>query len=195
MMNQDIYKLPNIVSLIRIFMAPILLLLAIYQQAGVFLAVLLFAVFTDVLDGFLARSLNQITELGSHLDSWGDFAIYSVMAISAWLLWPDTVVKEQVYFIIILLSFTFPVLIGLIKFRTLTSYHTWSVKLAVAVTVIGYICLFSGVYEGVFRLAAMFCVYAAVEEVSISLLLKREHVDVKTLMHALQLNKIDQKES
>ena len=62
-------------------MAPVLFYLAFNQQPYWFMAMLAVAIFTDVLDGFLARTLNQITAMGSRLDSWGDFIIYSTMAI------------------------------------------------------------------------------------------------------------------
>ncbi|MCW9012400.1 MAG: CDP-alcohol phosphatidyltransferase family protein [Gammaproteobacteria bacterium] len=186
--KQNIYNLPNLVSFIRILMAPVLLVLAINQQALWFLVVLVFAEFTDVLDGFLARYLNQITDLGSHLDSWGDFFIYSMLAIGAWILWPDIIQQQLVYFFIIIISFTVPVLIGLIKFHTLTSYHTWSVKLAVAVTVIAYILLFSGILEWPFKLAAFLCAYAAVEEIAITLVMNHQRVDVRSIWQALKNN-------
>lgn len=189
MSKQDIYNLPNLVSVIRLIMAPVLLSLAIMQQADWFLWLLVFTVFTDVLDGFLARTLNQITEMGSHLDSWGDFAVYSVMAIAALLLWSDIVLREKISFIIIVSSFTVPVLIGLIKFHVITSYHTWSVKLAVGTTVIAYVLLFSELASWPFKLAAFVCTYAAIEEILISLVLKHEQVDVRTLWHAIRYNK------
>ena len=189
MAKQEIYNLPNLVSLVRVLLAPVLLWLAIQQQPQWFLLVLVITVFTDVLDGFLARYLQQITEMGSHLDSWGDFLVYSVMAISAWLLWPETVLSEAVFVIMVLLSFTLPVLIGFIKFKSMTSYHTWSVKLAVAVTIIAYILLFSDIVSWPFRLAALLCVYAALEEIMITLLMKHQHVDVRTLSQAIRYNR------
>ncbi|MFV2004814.1 MAG: CDP-alcohol phosphatidyltransferase family protein, partial [Gammaproteobacteria bacterium] len=141
--KEQVLNLPNLVSFIRILMAPVLFYLALTQQPLWFFGVLLFAEFTDVLDGFLARRLNQMTKLGAHLDSWGDFIIYSTIAISAWILWPDIAQREIVYFTIIVLSFILPALVGAIKFHAFTSYHTWSVKLAAVITVIGYILLFS----------------------------------------------------
>jgi len=170
-------------------MAPVLVWLALSKEHDWFIIALVFTVFTDLLDGFLARALNQITEMGSHLDSWGDFVIYSVMAFSAWVLWPEIVIAEKYYFSIILLSFTLPVIIGLLKFKALTSYHTWSVKLAVGITIVAYILLFSGTLEWAFKLAAIICVYAAIEEIIISFILKHEHVDVRTVWHALRINK------
>jgi CDP-diacylglycerol--glycerol-3-phosphate 3-phosphatidyltransferase len=187
--KEKIINLPNAVSFIRILMAPVLFYLAVKQQPEWFLIALIFTVFTDVLDGFLARVLNQITEMGSRLDSWGDFIIYSTMAICAWILWPDILLEEQVYFFIIVFSFTAPALIGLIKFRTTTSYHTWAVKLAVAVTVIGYILLFGGYLDWPFRVAALLSLYAGLEEIAITLIMRQEHVDVRTLRQAMKYNR------
>ncbi|TNF38781.1 MAG: CDP-alcohol phosphatidyltransferase family protein [Gammaproteobacteria bacterium] len=184
--KHDIYNLPNLVSFIRLLLAPLLLLLAFAQEIWWFIAILIFSEFTDVLDGYLARRLNQITPLGARLDSWGDFFIYSTLAVSAWLLWPGIVKREIIWVAIIIASFTLPVLIGLVKFGNVTSYHTWSVKIAVAVTVISYILLFTEILDWPFRLAAIVCVYAAIEQVLITLVMKQQHVDVKTYWHALK---------
>lgn len=187
--DDQVLNVPNAVSLVRILMAPLLIYFAISQQPYWYLVTLVFAVFTDVLDGFLARTLGQITELGSHLDSWGDFIIYSTMAICAWILWPDILKRELYYFTVIVLSFLLPAVIGFAKFGAFTSYHTWSVKIAVAITVIGYILLFSGMYDWLFRIAALFCTYAAIEEIAITSLIHHQHVDVRTVWQALRYNR------
>ncbi len=187
--KDTIINLPNLVSLIRILMAPILFYFAFTKQPNWYIGVIVFAVFTDVLDGFLARMLNQITTMGSRLDSWGDFIIYSTMAICAWVLWPDIIMREQFYFMIIVLSFTLPVLVGIIKFRTVISYHTWSVKLAVAVTIVSYILLFTEILTWPFRIATLFCLYAAIEEIAITLLIQHKLTDIRTIWQALSYNK------
>jgi len=185
-MNREICNWPNLVSLLRLLVAPLLIWLALNQHPIWFLAAVLFSAFTDVVDGFLARHLNQITELGSHLDSWGDFFVYSCMAVGAWLLWPDIVLREKLSFIVIVASFTLPVALGLIKFRTLTSYHTWGVKLAVLLSVVGYILLFAEILEWPFHLAAVIAACAAIEEIAITLLMPEQHVDVRSLRQALK---------
>jgi len=187
--RENSLNLPNLVSSIRILIAPLLVYLAVQQQEIWYLVALVFSVFTDVLDGFLARTLNQITELGSHLDSWGDFTIYSTMAICAWILWPAIVTREIVFFSIIVASFVIPVIVGLVKFRILTSYHTWSVKAAVAVTIVGYVLLFSGIEPWPFRLAALMCLYAGIEEILITLILKQQQVDVRSILSVLKKQK------
>jgi cardiolipin synthase (CMP-forming) len=187
--NREIINWPNLVSFIRILLAPVLLVLAIKQQPVWFMLVLVFSEFTDVLDGYLARRLNQITALGSHLDSWGDFLIYSMLAISAWIMWPDIVRREWIYFVLIVISFTLPVLVGLIKFGNLTSYHTWGVRLAVAITVIAYILLFLQWLDWPFRFAALFCVLAAIEQILITLVMAQQHEDVRTIWQAMKFKR------
>lgn len=185
----NIYNLPNFISLTRILIAPCLFFLAIKQQANFFLALLIFSEFTDVLDGFLARYLNEITPLGSHLDSWGDFIIYSSATICAWILWPETVDLHIAPIAIIIGSFTVPVIIGFIKFKTLTGYHTWSVKFAVAFTTLSYLLLFSDLLDWMIYLAAIICLYAALEEIAITLILKQEQTDVRSILKALKLRR------
>jgi len=191
LINREIYNLPNFVSFIRILLAPVLFYFALTEKPVWFLVTLMFSGFTDVLDGFLARMLNQITAMGSRLDSWGDFTIYTTMAICAWILWPDIVAEELIAYVVIVISFTSPVIVGLLKFRTITSYHTWTVKVAVVVTFVGYILLFAGWLDWPFRVAAVFCAVAALEEIVTTLLIHHEHVDVRTVWAALKYNKED----
>ncbi|MDH5391654.1 MAG: CDP-alcohol phosphatidyltransferase family protein [Gammaproteobacteria bacterium] len=184
--KQDFLNPPNIISIIRVLMAPLLLLLAHHQYVTTYFIVLLFTLFTDVLDGYLARRLNMITELGSHLDSWGDFVIYTTLAIAAWWLWPEIIKQELVYVVAIILSFATPVLFGLIKFHRLTSYHTWSVKIAVFITVVSYIIVFMGWARWPLYLAAFVSVIAAMEEILITVIMKHERADVRSFWHALK---------
>ena len=184
------FNLPNLVSSIRVGLVPVLVYFAINQMEAWFLGVLLFSGFTDILDGFLARTLNQITALGAHLDSWGDFAIYSTMAICAWILWPDIVEREMLYFAMIIASFSIPIAIGLIKFRGLTSYHTWSVKVAVAVTFTGYVLLFAELAQWPFVLASLACVYAGIEQILITLTMNRERVNVSSIWAAMKYEQL-----
>ena len=186
---RGLIKAPNLLSLVRIGMVPVLLYFMVHDKQVYFLGTLVFAVFTDVLDGFVARHFNLVTELGSHLDSIGDFLIYSTITLAAYILWPQIVLDELVYVSIIVLSFALPSLIGLIKFHAITGYHTISVKIAVALTLIGYVLLFSNVSSWPFRLASLFCCYAALEEIAISMILKEERVDVLSFWHALKYRK------
>ncbi|MCW8931278.1 MAG: CDP-alcohol phosphatidyltransferase family protein [Gammaproteobacteria bacterium] len=190
MLNPFYRYLPNTISFLRILMVPILLYLAMSQQATLFIILLIFTELTDVLDGYFARRLNVVSELGAQLDSWGDFLVYSTMAIGAWLLWPEILQREQVYVMIVIGCFTLPVLVGLIKFRTWTSYHTISAKIAVAISIIAYVLLFTGLLDWPIIFAVIFSLYAAIEQILITLICQKERtVDVKSIWHALREKK------
>jgi len=184
--KQEIIKPPNLVSSTRILIAPLMIVLAFMGMETWFLVALIFSGFTDVLDGLLARKLNMITPLGAHLDSWGDFTIYSTMAICAWILWPEITQRELLYYTLILFSFLLPALIGLAKFGKITGYHTWSVKIAVFVTFASYIALYAEIAAWPFMLASILCVYAGLEEILITLVLREERTDVRSIVAALR---------
>jgi CDP-diacylglycerol--glycerol-3-phosphate 3-phosphatidyltransferase len=184
--SQEMFHSANLISAIRILIAPLLFVFAFRQMEAWFLGTLIFSGLTDVLDGYIARRLHQVSALGAHLDSWGDFVIYSTMAACAWILWPELTRQLIVYYALILCSFVLPALLGLIKFREFTGYHTWSVKIAVLVTFAGYIALYAGFAQWPFIIASALCVIAAMEEILITLVLRHERTDVRSLWAAWQ---------
>ena len=69
------WNLPNIVTLIRISMTPVVALLPFiegYWPKFVAFLVFVTVALTDILDGYLARSRNQVTDLGKLLDPLAD---------------------------------------------------------------------------------------------------------------------------
>lgn len=68
-----IFTLPNILSIARLFGVPLFLWLVLVPEwDGWALVVLMVSGFTDWLDGWLARSLNQTSKLGQILDPVAD---------------------------------------------------------------------------------------------------------------------------
>ncbi|MDE0224788.1 MAG: CDP-diacylglycerol--glycerol-3-phosphate 3-phosphatidyltransferase [Gammaproteobacteria bacterium] len=67
-------NLPNIVTGARIALIPIFAMVYVFADTGHWLAALLFAAaaFTDWLDGYLARRLDQTTPFGAFLDPVAD---------------------------------------------------------------------------------------------------------------------------
>jgi CDP-diacylglycerol--glycerol-3-phosphate 3-phosphatidyltransferase len=69
------WNLPNILTLVRIGLTPVIALLPFiegYWPKLICFVVFLFAAVTDVWDGYLARSRNMVTDLGKLLDPIAD---------------------------------------------------------------------------------------------------------------------------
>ena len=102
MQLKDLFKVSNLISLFRLTLAiPFWIFLDNFDQQSVryFTAGLcLFAAFTDVLDGYLARKLNQVTELGKVVDPLADKIAIGVIIIKLFLIGE----LPQYYFIMII---------------------------------------------------------------------------------------------
>ncbi len=82
MKTSDFLLIPNLLSLSRILLTPLVgYLLARNDDLSVYLCmgVLIVAVSTDALDGLLARKLNQQSELGLYLDPLADKLFAAVL--------------------------------------------------------------------------------------------------------------------
>src|SRR5210317_987714 len=75
-------NLPNLLSLLRIFMVAPFLIAMIYDRHGLALVLFVVAGFTDFLDGYLARRLQQKSVLGTFLDPLGDKLLSTVAFIA-----------------------------------------------------------------------------------------------------------------
>ena len=64
--------IPNALSLVRLLLVPVYIILFIKGRKDAALAIFLTACFTDLLDGYLARKLHQITNFGKLLDPFAD---------------------------------------------------------------------------------------------------------------------------
>ena len=67
-----IWTIPNVLSMLRLALVPVFLALVVLEDYIAALAVLVVAGLTDLLDGFLARRLGQVTRLGQLLDPAAD---------------------------------------------------------------------------------------------------------------------------
>jgi cardiolipin synthase len=68
-------NIPNIITLIRIFLVPVFIMSVFYGKFKEALGIFFFAALSDALDGFLARKFNKVTMLGVILDPLADKAL------------------------------------------------------------------------------------------------------------------------
>lgn len=110
-LSDKILTWPNVLSGLRLALVPVFLWLILIDENLLAFSVLAFSSFTDWLDGYLARKLNQMSRLGQLLDPAADrlFILASLLglAITAKVPWWLVVVIVGRDF---MLFFTFPIL-------------------------------------------------------------------------------------
>lgn len=147
-----IWNLPNILTLLRLFAAPLVAVMFLYftRPYADWFALILFvsAAVTDWFDGYLARAWKQETKLGTMLDPIADKAmvVIALMVIigfsswSPWLVLPATVILFREVFVSGLREFLGDVA-GALQVTQLAKWKTTFQMTAIAV-------LFSqGVFE------------------------------------------------
>jgi CDP-diacylglycerol---glycerol-3-phosphate 3-phosphatidyltransferase len=90
---------PNQVTVARFILIPVVLALLYFDHRWWALGVFVIAVCTDFIDGAMARTRNQITQLGTYMDPIADKLL--IGAVLAWVGWEYLVVKIIVVFILI----------------------------------------------------------------------------------------------
>ena len=115
------WTIPNILSLYRIIAAPFLVLTGWLGQPTLFYILLGSMLITDALDGIIARILNQTSDLGARLDTYGDILTYISTLLAVWWLWPHIIKNELNYMLAAALFYMIPALLSLVKFGKLAS--------------------------------------------------------------------------
>lgn len=177
----------NLLSTLRLVAAPVLLALAWQGHATGFVVGLAMALCSDLLDGWIARRWQQTSELGAKLDSWGDLAMYTTLALGVWWLRPDVIRGEALFVVVALVSYVLPIIVGLLKFGRLTSYHTWGDKLSSVVMAGGILVLVVWQAPWLFRLGVVVLAVAETEEIAITVVLRHWRADVASIVHAWRL--------
>lgn len=178
--------LPNLLTGFRFVTAPGLLWLAWQGYALGFMALLALVFLSDLLDGMAARWTGQVSQFGATLDTYADVVTYLTIAIACWWLWPNIVWHEIIYVTMIITSLLLSALVGFSKFGEFTSYHTWAVKVAAATMGLSLYIMFFGGPVWPFRLAAILCLLAGLEEVIITLLLTKPLSNVRSLWFVIK---------
>ncbi len=102
----NIITIPNSLTLSRIILIPIFVTTLIYKRYEYSLILFIIAAVTDLLDGFLARTINQRTQLGAFLDPLADkfllLTSFILFALYDWLpIWITITVIARDFIVVI----------------------------------------------------------------------------------------------
>ena len=179
-------NVPNLLSLFRIGCVPVLLWLAWNEATEAFLLLFLLGLVSDVLDGVVARRFGLETDLGAQLDQWADFALWGCLPLAAWWLWPEVLRREAPYVVLAIVCLLAPTAIAYVKYREVPGYHTWSAKTSAVLMGVSVPLLLVFDVAWPFRIAALWQLVAAVDELGITFVYAECHHDVSSVFHAVR---------
>ncbi|MBR5231181.1 MAG: CDP-alcohol phosphatidyltransferase family protein [Clostridia bacterium] len=84
--KSEIFTVPNLLTIVRMALIPVFwVLMMVYNLNEWALAVFVIASATDVVDGFIARRFNQITDFGKLFDPLADKLMVLSVLLTLWL--------------------------------------------------------------------------------------------------------------
>ena len=182
-------NLPNVISSLRIAIAPVLVWLAVETNSEAFLWVLAFTLFTDAIDGYLARMLDQVTALGTQLDSWADMVTYAAMLIGLVLIWPEIYASEAMFIMIAFSFWLFSSLVCLARFRCFPNYHTYAAKLMAVASVPAYFLAVLTNEPLYLRVIFIGYLWVAIEQVFITSVLLQWRGNISGIWQAVSMSR------
>ena len=182
-------RVPLALVYLRFLLAPVMLLLAVYQPLPAAFAVCLVAAFlSDFLDGVIARRLGVATTDLRRLDSCADTVFWLAALAAAWIRYPQVIHEHWLPMLSLLLLEALRNLLDLIKFRREASYHMWSAKLWALTLFLAFVMLLAvGEASPWVSIAIAVGLLSDMEGLLISLVLTRWQHDVPTLAHVWRL--------
>ena len=189
-LKKSFWTIPNILTLYRILVFPLIIIWIFSSRenlVGIFIAI---SLFTDWLDGIIARALKIQTELGAKMDSWADTGTYVCAFLAIYFFkWEN--VKPHILIVYVFLGvWILSYLIVFIKFKGLIGLHTYLFKATGYVQGAFIIILFLvGFYVWLFYVCMLVGILACIEEIIIFFVLEKPRTNVKGLYWILNNKK------
>lgn len=191
--RNKLLTLPNLLSLYRIIAFPLILWFIIRKSVVLFAVFLIINLITDVLDGLIARMFNMQTELGARLDSIGDMGTYMLGFLGIYVFKWEDIAPHMTPLLVFIGLCILLVMIALIKFGRLPSFHLYSWKIGGYIQGLFFIVLFTfGFYLPLYYLMVGWAILAALEHIAIQLVIAQMRSNVKGLYWVLQNKNIRQ---
>ena len=122
--------IPLSLTLLRAFLAPVVVLLAIFKPLPwAFGVCLTLAFLSDIFDGVVARRLNVASPGIRRLDSIVDTLFYVAVVYAVWHLHPGVLSKRVPSLCVLVSLEAARYVIDFARFKREASYHMWSSKL------------------------------------------------------------------
>jgi CDP-diacylglycerol--glycerol-3-phosphate 3-phosphatidyltransferase len=179
--------LPNALSLARLLAAPLLVALALVHRERAFALLLVAALVTDVLDGWIARRFQLQSEVGAALDSAGDVTTLAAAAVGIACFHPGVWYEHLPAIGAVLGGWALVCVFALLRYRRLSSFHTYASKAAGYALGFFIAVLFAfGFVSWLFYLAVALSLASTAEELLLLWRLPRWRADVRGLLWVMR---------
>ncbi len=184
------YIIVNGLTFYRLVMAPVLVVLILNNHIQLFKWLLLVSFSTDAVDGFLARKLKVTSRTGAKLDSIADDLTVVAAMTAMVIVFHDFVLNNIIVFIIPFILFLVELIIAFIKYKKISSFHTYLAKIAALLQGLFFISAFflETPHYGLFIITAIITTLDLVEEIILVLMIKEWRANVHGLWWALKSN-------
>jgi phosphatidylglycerophosphate synthase len=182
-MHKSSYYIVNAITVYRIAAAFLLFFLVVRKETEIFKWMLAFSFFTDAIDGYLARRYKAVSAMGAKIDSVADDLTILVAAVGVVVLKRGFILHELSWVLILLALYLFQLSSALILYHKISSFHTYSAKVAAVLQGCFLILLFF-LHEWpllLFHIAAIATVVNLAEEIILVFKLPEWKSDVKGL--------------
>lgn len=187
MMSRIPLNIPNILSLYRIIVFPVIIFSLIVKNEPLFAWLICISLTTDILDGWIARTFNMQTEIGAKLDSIADIGTY-IGALSGVFVFKSAAIQPYILsFQVFIALFVFSHVLSLIKFGCFPSLHLYSWKIGGYIQGFFFATLFVfGFYPAFYIVMVSWGIASFLEHIMIQLIIKEMRTNAKGLYWILK---------
>lgn len=187
-MKSSAFYLVNTITIYRVVSAPLLVFLILNNRIDLFKWLLGVSFFTDLIDGQLARKYKVASRFGAYIDSIGDDLTVLAGIAGVYFFRPEFLREQKIWIMIMLALFFLQIVLALIRYRRISSFHTFFAKLAALLQGSFLILLFflEEPFMALFYLAAVVTILDLIEEIVLVFLLKEWRSNVKGLYWILR---------
>jgi cardiolipin synthase (CMP-forming) len=188
-LKEKFWNIPNTLSLYRLLVFPLILYWIFAGNETLVSIFIAISLFTDFLDGIIARVFNMKTEIGARLDSWADTGTFICSFLAIYYFKWEVVKPYWIVLLIFFAAWLLSYIIVFIKFKGLIGLHTYLFKITGYLQGAFIMILFlSGFYAWLFYIALGVGTLACIEEIIIILLIQKPMTNVKGLYWVLKNN-------
>ncbi len=180
--GESVLNVPNLISLYRLLVFPLIMYLALTGQEKWFVILLCISLVSDVLDGNIARYFKLQTNFGAALDNLADICTYAVALLGLFIFKWDVIEPHALILYIFLSVFVLSYFVSFFRFGKIPGLHLYSAVSAGYIQSIFFFILFVfGFYPWMYYLAIGWGALAYIEKIPVLFKLDDIKIGVKGL--------------